>query len=358
MQYSQIIQTQGKSYPFHIKEGIFSQVAEKISSLNFGEKCAIITDSIVKKYYGDSLRDQMENAGFKVDLLEIPAGEASKSLSSIEFLSEELIKRGHNRNSFLLSLGGGVVGDITGFLSSVFLRGIKYLQIPTTIISQVDSSIGGKTGVNLKSGKNLIGTFYHPEIIFIDPSLLSTLPERRKREGFSEIIKHACIANIKLFEHLERKRFDIPDSYLINQNILIKKEIVETDEKETLGKRELLNFGHSLGHSIETASKYQKIFHGEAVAIGIHAALHLSKIKNKFPDESINRVLEILKYYQLPVSLPEDFCNEKILQIMQKDKKFTKGIRYVLLKEIGKAEICEKVTPEEIAEVLNIIKEK
>ena len=339
------------SYKIHIKENLLKEIAEQLSEQKYGQKYAIITDSNVNKHYGEFILNQLREKGIETDVFIIPAGESSKSIHQVEILCEALIEKGYHRNSCLIALGGGVVGDISGFIASIFLRGIAYIHIPTTIVSQVDSSIGGKTGVNLSKGKNLIGSFYHPKAILIDPKTLSSLPQKIINEGFAEIIKHSCIQDFELFKYLEQNLPSIPDTKLIHHNIKIKAKIVEADEKETLGIRQFLNFGHTLGHSIE-ANNYHHFFHGEAISIGMRAALYLSeKITQLSPAQS-QRILKLLHHYNLPLTLPKEISTKNLLKIMQRDKKFQEGIRYVLLKEIGKATLSEKVTWEKITEAI------
>ena len=288
----------------------------------------IITDKNLYKFYGKELK------GFDV-IIQI-SGEKQKSLENIEKTAEKLTKLGLDRGSCLIAFGGGVIGDFTGFLASIYMRGIPYIQIPTTLLAMVDSSIGGKTGVNLKTGKNLIGTFYNPIKRIVEPALLKTLPVKELKNGIAECIKHACIKSESLFEFLEKNHKKIlakdPDilNKLIIQSSSIKEKITELDylEKDT---RMLLNYGHTIGHAIEQASNY-KLSHGEAISIGMHQVNLLSK------SPATKIVEKLLKLYGLPTETNLD--KKKIENLMQTDKKKTGNkLRFITLEKIGSAKI-------------------
>ena len=298
-------------------------------SLPYNRYC-IITDKNVYKFYKKYFRD------FKTIIQE--PGEKLKTLRNIEITAEKLTKLGLDRGSCLIAVGGGVIGDFTGFLASIYMRGIPYIQVPTTLLAMVDSSIGGKTGVNLKTGKNLIGTFHQPVITLTDPTTLKTLPIKELKNGIAECIKHACIKSESLFEFLEKnhKKILAKDPATLNKLIIqsaaIKKEITEEDEYEK-NIRMLLNYGHTIGHAIEQASNY-KINHGEAISIGMHQINLLSK------SQATKRVESLLKLYNLPTKIPSTLNKKKIEKLMKTDKKKSgEKLRFVILENIGSAKI-------------------
>jgi len=272
-----------------------------------------------------------------------PAGEKSKSMLEAASLCEQMIAAGLDRSSAAIALGGGVVGDLAGFVAAIYYRGIPFVQIPTTIVAQVDSSVGGKTGVNAAGGKNLIGAFHQPRLVIADTGTLATLPEREFNEGFAEVIKHAAIRDFAMLDALD----DLPA--LIARNVAIKAAIVAEDEFETKGVRALLNFGHTIGHGIENAAGYGRYLHGEAISLGLVAACRLSVEKAGLDPAVRDRIFSVLAHYHLPMTLPPDIKTEDILSAMRKDKKFHTGsVRFVLLKNPGEAFVSSGVTESDI----------
>jgi 3-dehydroquinate synthase len=254
-----------------------------------------------------------------------------------------MIEAGLDRSSLLVALGGGVVGDLAGFAAAVYYRGIPYIQIPTTIVSQVDSSVGGKTGVNAEGGKNLIGSFHQPRLVIADTDTLRSLPEREFNEGFAEVIKHAAIRDPSMLDALD----DLPA--LIARNVAIKAAIVAEDEFETKDLRALLNFGHTIGHGIEAAAGYGKFLHGEAISLGLLAACRLSVEKSGLPEEDAARISSSLGIYKLPLRLEASIETDAIFSSLKKDKKFAAGsIRFVLLRKLGDAFVSDAVTEADI----------
>ena len=285
----------------------------------------------------------------------VRAGEASKSMSQSAELCGELNRAGHDRSSFVIALGGGVVGDLAGFVAAIFYRGVPFVQIPTTIVSQVDSSAGGKTGVNASEGKNLIGAFHQPRLVIVDPLTLDSLPGREYREGYAEAIKHAAIRDAAMIDDLAALDPDNqhPSADLLARNLAIKARIVEEDERETAGTRALLNFGHTIGHGIEASLPYGAMLHGEAISLGIRAALYLSEKVNGFPADQSKRILDLLKQFQLPLTLPEHISTDIVMDKLSHDKKFTGGnIKFVLLTAPGAAEVSTKVSLDMIREAV------
>jgi len=266
-----------------------------------------------------------------------------------------MIAAGLDRQSFIVGLGGGVVGDISGFVAAIYHRGIPHIQIPTTLLAMVDSSVGGKTGVDTAAGKNLIGVFHHPSLVIGDIDVLKTLPRRFLRQGFAEIIKHAVIADAIMFRELKNETASDALSLqtLVQRNVEIKSNIVAKDEFDRTGERALLNFGHTIGHAIERAGNYEKILHGEAVSLGIIAACAISVKKAGLPQAEIAAVADLLQRFGLPIRLPEDFPHQRILDALAFDKKFERGeIRFVVTPKIGSANLSRDVTMDDIREAV------
>ncbi|MEY2520493.1 MAG: 3-dehydroquinate synthase [Verrucomicrobiota bacterium] len=259
-----------------------------------------------------------------------------------------MIEGGLDRSSFVVALGGGMIGDLAGFVAAIYHRGISCVQVPTTLLAQVDSSIGGKTGVNTVAGKNLIGTWHQPALVISDVDTLATLPPREWKQGFAEIVKHAVIRDAEMFETLQR--FDRKDlAAVIRRNVEIKAAVVVADEHETTGERALLNFGHTVGHAIERAGDYHDFLHGEAVSLGIVAACEISVRKAGMPEADRARIIQTLEAFELPTRLPSDFPREKILEAIRFDKKFAQGrVRFVVVPAIGCARLAADVTMEDI----------
>jgi len=319
-------------YLVHVEPGILDRCGELVRKTTATTRCALVTDSNVGPLYAERARTSLESAGFVVDVITVPAGESSKSMDEAARVCDVMIEAGHDRSSVLVALGGGVVGDLAGFVAAIYYRGIPYVQIPTTIVAQVDSSVGGKTGVNAPGGKNLLGAFHQPGLVLADPETLGSLPRREFHEGFAEIIKHAAIRDPEMLDHFD----DLPA--LVARNVAIKAAIVAVDEFETKGLRALLNFGHTIGHGIEAAAGYGRYLHGEAISLGLAAACRLS-VKNAglAPDDAL-RIEQALAACELPLRLPDDIPTSDILAAMRKDKKFHSGqIRFVLLRALGDA---------------------
>ena len=343
-------------YDVLVGRGLLEQAGVLSTKVITPSRCAVISDDQVAPLHAENLRASLNNAGFDAHLITVPAGEASKSMEMAASLCDRLISLGLDRKSVLFALGGGVIGDLAGFVASIHYRGIPIIQVPSTVVAQVDSSIGGKTGVNSPLGKNLIGTFHQPRLVISDTTLLDTLPERIFREGLAEVIKHAVIADATMLATLPPARTgDL--SQLIADNAMIKSRIVAEDQFETKGTRALLNFGHTLGHAIEAVAGYGTFSHGECVAIGMIAALNLSVSIAGLPQAQADRVKAIITACGLPTSVPGDLSEDKILAALSRDKKFDRGaIRFVLTKELGTAFVSNKVTLEDVTEALRGLK--
>ena len=323
-------------------------------------RCAIISDTNVGPLFGGALAKNLRSAGHEPKLITVPTGEESKNLEQAGEICEEMLGAGFDRESFVIGLGGGVIGDLSGFVAAIFERGIPHVQIPTTLLAMVDSSIGGKTGVNTRAGKNLIGAVHPPVLVLDDLDVLKHLPQREISQGFAEIIKHAIIADLNMFCDLEKfagPKLDglKPSSVeeLIRQNVELKARITEQDEHERTGSRALLNFGHTIAHGIERAANYQGIAHGEAVSLGIVGACAICVKKFGLSKQERDRVVALLQKFQLPIQLPKNFPRQKIMDALKFDKKFVHGqIRFVVTSAIGSASLSSDVTMDDIREAV------
>jgi len=350
-----------RSYEVLVHAGALGRAGELISAAELGGlRAAVISDETVAGFHSAALLKSLEQAGFRPTLHTVPAGEASKSLGHLETLSREMIRAGHDRKSMVVALGGGVVGDLAGFVAAVFYRGIPFVQIPTTIVAQVDSSVGGKTGVNVAEGKNLLGAFHQPKLVIVDPQTLRTLPAREFHEGFAEAIKHAAIRDAAMLEDLaalDPSSREVP-AELIARNIAIKARVVEADEYEMLEIRALLNFGHTIGHGIEASLPYGQMLHGEAISLGIRAALKISESHAGLSAAESAKVLGILKHYQLPLVLPPEVTTETVMEKLARDKKFSAGeIRFVVLEALGVAKVIRNVTERDLRGAIEALRE-
>jgi len=351
--------------PYHIiiKSDILYEIPDDLkNNFTFG-KVAIITDSQVGQIYGNLLLKLFQEAGLKANLFSFQAGEQSKNIETVVKLARELIRARFDRKDIILALGGGVVGDVAGFLASIYLRGIPFVQVPTSLLAQVDASIGGKTGVDLPEGKNLLGTFYQPARVYIDPDVLKTLPETHLRDGLAEVIKYACTLKPKFFNFLEKNSksvLSLEERALIRiiyDSCQAKAKVVSKDEKES-GLRRVLNFGHTLGHALEAFADYT-VPHGFCVAVGMVYACKLSEIIGLAPKGLSQRVEKLLKVYQLPTRVSELGLSlkegdvEKIFSYFGRDKKVWKGkLTMVLLKNIGDFVFYEATDPSPLEKAL------
>ncbi len=332
------------------------RTGEFIARILPAAKCGLVTDTNVAPLYAQTAADSLADAGFPVTTITIPAGETSKTLTHAEQICDRLIQGGVDRGGFLVALGGGVVGDLAGFAASVYYRGIPHIQIPTTVVAQVDSSIGGKTGVNSREGKNLIGSFHQPALVITDPETLATLPKREFNEGMAEVIKHAIIRDAAMLDDLEDITcLDLPS--LITRNVKIKATIIAADEFETEDIRAQLNFGHTIGHAIENAAGYGRYLHGEAISLGLAAALHLSVQKAGLPPSDAARILRILHSFHLPTRLPDDLSTRALMDALSRDKKFKAGaIRFILTEKPGTAFVSKDITADDLRAAIEFIR--
>lgn len=327
----------GRKYEIFIEQGLIDRCGEYIRSIASPSKIAIITDSNVHKFYSERVLGSLEKSGFVTSEFVFKAGEASKNSLTINEMYCHLADNGLSRTDMIVALGGGVTGDMAGFVAATYLRGIKFVQIPTSLLAQVDSSVGGKTGYDIKQGKNLVGAFYQPSMVLIDPCTLSTLPERYFCDGMAEVIKYGCIKSAELFCTLEngREQLDIED--IIYQCVSIKRDVVERDETEK-GERKLLNFGHTVGHALEKIYDYQGLSHGEAVAVGMVMMTTASEAEGITPSGSADRISGLCKMYSLPVSDPAS--KRDIAAAARNDKKTSgKNLDAVVLNRLGDATV-------------------
>ncbi|WP_286905029.1 3-dehydroquinate synthase [Clostridium sp. UBA1652] len=330
------------SYPIIIEKGSIKNISKHLKDKFKGKKIAIISDNIVYGIYGDGLKKALECDGYTAKGIVIQAGEKSKSFSTLPAVYNELLEFKLTRTDIILALGGGVVGDLAGFVASTYLRGVPFIQIPTTLLAQVDSSVGGKVGVDLEKGKNLVGGFYHPKLVIIDPEVLNTLSDRIFKDGLAEVIKYGCIKDKDLFDKLKAykdKKALIEDiEEIIYTCCDIKRKVVEEDEKDT-GERMLLNFGHTLGHAIEQYYKYERYTHGEGVAIGMYQIMKSAYSKGLVAESVAEEIKDILIKYDLPYSLDGENIDELINVIKLDKKNINNSLSLILLKEIGESYI-------------------
>ncbi|MBF0488317.1 MAG: 3-dehydroquinate synthase [Nitrospirae bacterium] len=348
-----------RSYEISIGAGAIDSLGEKLSSLGFNKKIVIVSNETVFKHYGACVSQSLNKAGFEVFPIFIPDGEAYKDMRYVESVLNEMFTVGLDRKSAVVALGGGVVGDLAGFAASIYMRGIALVQVPTTLLSQVDSSVGGKTGVNNPFGKNMIGTFYQPRFVCIDIDTLKTLPERELRAGIAEVIKYGIIRDAALFAFLKDNRQKIlsRDSaalkHIIHTSCRIKAEVVSKDEREA-GLREILNCGHTAGHALETVTQYTQYLHGEAVAWGMYAEARIAAALGLLPAAALKEIRDLIEGYGLPTSIPKGIAIGSLVEAMIYDKKTVAGaIKFVLPTEIGKVKIIKGIEKEFILSVLS-----
>ena len=343
-----------RSYPVYIGENLLGEAGQLCRRCSLDGRAALVTDTKVAALYGERVAKTLADSGFKVSIHLIDPGELSKSFPVVETLCEDFARHGIDRQSFVVALGGGVVGDLAGFAASIYYRGVPVIQIPTTVMAQVDSSIGGKTGINLSAGKNLVGAFHQPLAVLADTSTLGTLGKREWNEGFAEVIKYGVIREKGLLSELRKDTLSLPA--LVQQCVEIKGLFVAGDERETTGGRALLNFGHTLGHAIETVAGYGTFLHGEAVALGMVAAAHVSAKRAGLAEEDIKEIEAAIKFYDLPTRLPKALPLNKILERVFADKKFIDGkIRFVVTSKLGSAFLSDNITIRDLESGLQAI---
>lgn len=347
-----------RSYPIHVGEGILSRAGELLQQAGLRGRVAIVTNPTVAQLYLDSVHDALRQAGFEVAPILVPDGEEHKNLASLSTIFDRLIGEKFDRKSCVLALGGGVVGDLAGFAAATYLRGIPYVQVPTTLLAQVDSSVGGKTGVNHQDGKNLIGAFYQPRLVLIDVDALCSLPRRELVAGLAEVIKYGIIQDPALFNLLEKNIEKLVEAdrqlliQVITTSCAIKAKVVEKDERED-DYRAVLNFGHTLGHALEAATGYRQFLHGEAVGVGMAEAAAISAYEGFCDQGSLDRIRGLIKKAGLPSEIPSGLPRRTLIAGMELDKKSSSGkIKFVMCVGIGKT-CFHWLTPEQVMEAMS-----
>ena len=350
-----------RSYAIKVGSGLLPRLGAECAQLKLGQRCAVVTDSNVGRHFARAALKSLSASGFEPVLITVPAGEKSKRLAVVEKCYDQLAAHRLERKSFIVALGGGVVGDLAGFVAATYLRGIPFVQVPTTLLAQVDSSVGGKTGVNLHAGKNLVGAFYQPRLVLCDLDTLKTLPKREFVSGLAEVIKYGIIYDAILFAQLERnlpkllQRDAATLAAVIARCCEIKADVVGQDETES-GLRAILNFGHTIGHAIENSSGYGKFLHGEAISIGQVAAARLSQTLLGFSSGEVGRIEKLFANAGLPVKIKLNSTKrEKLFTAVKLDKKVSDGeIKFVLAKKLGKVVWGQKVPISLIEEALSV----
>lgn len=344
-----------RSYPIYIGQDLIKQPG-LVQPFVQGSQVLIVTNETVAPLYLDACKALFE--GFDLDWVVLPDGEEYKSLEIMNRVFDQLIERHFDRKSTLVALGGGVIGDLTGFAAAAYQRGVPFIQVPTTLLSQVDSSVGGKTGVNHPKGKNMIGAFHQPQAVVIDTNTLSTLEDRQLSAGLAEVIKYGLIRDLPFFEWLEKNLDGLmardPDllAQAIERSCQNKADIVAADETEQ-GQRALLNLGHTFGHAIEAGMGYGVWLHGEAISAGMMQAAYMSQLIGDLTEQDVKRIGDIFKRAKLPVYPPNELDNAQFMHYMAGDKKVQAGkVRLVLLKSIGEAYISGDYAPEQLAQTL------
>lgn len=332
-------------YPLKIEKGILARLVEEIETVYANKRIAIVTDQNVQRLYGERVERLLSDAGYEVKMIVLEAGEQTKSLTNLSAVYSELIAFRMTRSDLLIAFGGGVIGDLAGYAAATYLRGIPFVQIPTTLLAQVDSSVGGKVAIDVPEGKNLVGAFYHPDLVLIDPDVLQTLEDSTFNDGMAEVIKYACIQDKRFFEQLRgyRSREEVMADIeaVIERCCAMKRDLVESDEKDT-GERMLLNFGHTIGHAIEAFYHYEKYTHGQAISIGMVAMSRLTEAAGISRKGTTEEVKALLEQYHLPTRLEQPADYEKILPLIQQDKKNIRNTLYVVvLNEVGSAKRVE-----------------
>ena len=342
-----IASTSSGDYPILIKNGALKSVGSLACEAVVGRKAFVVSDETVYPLYFETVAQSLRAAGFSVHGYAFAAGEGSKTSATLLELYSQFHAAGLSRSDLIVALGGGVVGDVTGFAAATYLRGVPLIQVPTTLLAQVDSSIGGKTAIDLPFGKNLAGAFYQPKAVVLDPTVLRTLPRGRMAEGMAEVIKYGMIRDLQLFEQIEGQAYDL--EWILERCVRIKTTVVAADERDS-GERMLLNFGHTVGHAIEKITGYTQLSHGEAVAIGMVVACEVGEMIGRTPAGTADRLRKVLDHYQLPTMCP--WPASQLMSAIHSDKKRLAGkLYFILLKQIGEA-VLNPMDPADLEAIL------
>jgi 3-dehydroquinate synthase len=353
------VQLGERSYTIEIGTGNLSALGELTSQWCPFSHAVIITDVHVEKPHAQAAAESLVAAGAEVDMLVVEAGEPTKSIDAAAGLWDKLLEVGTDRKSIVVAIGGGVVGDLAGFVAATFARGLAFVQVPTTLLAQVDSSVGGKVGINLASGKNMVGAFWQPAGVLVDTAVLATLPDREYRAGLAEVVKYGVILDVDFFVYLEQHTEELAerDSPVLEHVIMrccrLKANVVEGDEREQTGLRAVLNYGHTFCHALETVTGYGQFLHGEAVAIGMLCASRLAEGLGRVDKKFTERQQRLLSKLGLPVAFPAELDQEALLAAMSHDKKVERGrLRFVLPTRMGHVELVGNIDPEQVRSAL------
>lgn len=347
-----------RAYDIEVASGLLQHSAAFFQTRHPGRHAVLICDANVCESYARPLQRELISAGYRCDLLEVPAGEGSKCFAQVDHLCNELLRCKTDRKSIVIAVGGGVIGDLAGFVAASFTRGLAFFQVPTTLLAQVDSSVGGKVGINLPAAKNMVGAFWQPRGVLIDLAALQTLPQREYLSGLAEVVKYGMILDAPFFEYLESV---VPQLLARDANVLeivvarcceLKAQVVEKDEREETGLRAVLNYGHTFCHAIETVSGYGTFLHGEAVAIGMIQASQLAERLGRIEPELTERQRALLQALNLPITV-SGLDPQQLLAAMQHDKKVEHGkLRFVLPSRMGSVEVVSDVSPDLVLDIL------
>ena len=347
-----------RSYDIEIGTGNLADVAKFCDADQDDAHAVIITDTNVEGLYAEPVADALTEAGAQVDILIAEAGEPSKAPEVVADLWEQLLEQGSDRKTVVVAVGGGVIGDLAGFVAATFTRGLRFVQVPTTLLAQVDSSVGGKVGVNLPGGKNLVGAFWQPRGVVIDVSVLSSLPEREFKAGLAEVVKYGVIQDAEFFAYLESNveaitaRDPAVLTYIVKRCCRLKADVVEKDEREETGLRAILNYGHTFCHAFEAGTNYEELLHGEGVAIGMMCAARLAERLGRVDQAFVDRQQKLLEAFRMPLGVPQ-VEHDELIELMYRDKKVDRGkLRFVLPTRIGHVELVNDVGTDDILAAL------
>jgi 3-dehydroquinate synthase len=347
-----------RSYDIEIGGGTLVRLGEFLRSRSNTDHAVIITDSVVDELYADAAGDRLVDDGWEVDVLVVDAGETSKSTDAADDLWNAMLAEGADRKSIVIAIGGGVVGDLAGFVAATYARGLDFFQVPTTLLARVDSSVGGKVGVNLPGAKNMVGAFWQPRGVLVDVDVLQSLPPREYRAGLAEVVKYGVILDAEFFAYLEShvEAVDRKDPatliYIVERTCRLKADVVERDERETTGLRAALNYGHTFAHAFEALGEYTSLLHGEAVAAGMRCAARLAARLGRIDDEIVRRQDALLEAFDLQID-PPDADGQDLLRLMHRDKKASSGrLRFILPDRLGRAALVGDVDDDDVLAAL------
>jgi 3-dehydroquinate synthase len=348
-----------RSYDIQIGSGNLQDAVKFCDAEQDDAHVVVITDSNVDELYSEPISNALQEAGAQIDVLIVEAGEQSKCSDVAADLWEQLLDQGADRKTVVVALGGGVVGDLAGFVAATFTRGLRFVQIPTTLLAQVDSSAGGKVGINLPGGKNMVGAFWQPRGVLIDVAVLKSLPEREFRAGLAEVVKYGVIQDADFFAYLEANvaKVNARDpavlAHIVERCCRLKADVVEQDEREETGLRTILNYGHTFCHAFEAATGYEKLLHGEGVAIGMMCAARLAERLGRVDAKFVERQMKLLSALKLPLDVP-DVDRDELVQLMYRDKKVERGkLRFVLPTRMGHVELVRDVATDDVVAAMN-----